>query len=353
MNRRIAIILVLLTLSFASARADDPAEDEAAQLSGMCGEIKNRNVSWQFGTGLWIEYIAETSRPVNTFECPWLTVSVEAYVVGVPGSAHSDTGTFVATSRRQIPVSYAGEWQTNSNHYRNYFWLFSFNSGTASSVATVEERQEEGGPSEGYGGACGDPESPCEAASSNGGDSASPIIIDVEGKGYRLTDANDGVFFDIDADGLLDAVAWTHPFSENAFLAIDRNGNGRIDDGSELFGNHTPAYALRSSATASNGFEALRFLENPSYGQSQRNEMLDGRDAAFERLLLWTDRNHNGLSEPDELQSLDSAGVVGLHTDYKESRKRDRYGNEFRQRAKVIWRDGEAYAYDVWLKRRP
>ena len=112
MNRRIATVLVLISLALVPARADDPIEEEAAQLSGMCGEIKNRNVSSQFGSGLWLEYIAETARPVNSFECPWLTVSVEAYVVGVPGSGHSASGPFVASSRRQIPVPYAGEWQT-------------------------------------------------------------------------------------------------------------------------------------------------------------------------------------------------------------------------------------------------
>ena len=353
MNRFVSAMLAMLMAAFVPAHADDPTEEEAAQLTGQCGEIKNRNTSSQFGSGVWVEYIAETVRPVNTFECPWLSVSVEAYVVGVPGSAHAATGLFVATSRRQIPVPSPGEWQTNSNHYRNYFWLFSFNAGTMSSKADVAAAPEEESPGGGYGGQCGDPETPCEAASSNGGDSASPIIIDVDRNGYHLISVEDGVLFDIDADGLLDLVAWTRASSEDSFLALDRNGNGRIDDGAELFGNYTPAYATTSSITASNGFEALKFLESPSYGGAERNEVVNARDAAFARLLLWTDRNHNGLSEPDELQPLSECGLLDIRTDYKTARRRDAYGNEFRQRAKASWQHGEAFVYDVWLKRRP
>ena len=281
MNRFVSAMLAMLMAAFVPAHADDPTEEEAAQLTGQCGEIKNRNTSSQFGSGVWLEYIAETVRPVNTFECPWLSVSVEVYVVGVHGSAHAATGMFVATSRRQIPVPSPGEWQTNSNHYRNYLWLFSFNAGTMSSKAEVtaaaeqvpsfEEAEED----ENFCG--GDSDTPCVASGPNEPDS--PIIIDVDRNGYHLTSLEDGVFFDLDADGALDFVAWTHPSSEDAFLALDRNGNGRIDNGAELFGNHTPAYATRSSITASNGFEALKFLESPSVrtGGAERGRQREGR----------------------------------------------------------------------------
>ena len=70
-----------------------------------------------------------------------------------------------------------------------------------------------------------------------------PIIVDTANDGYHLTSVEDGVRFDLDADGTPELVAWTRPGSDDAFLAIDRNGNGRIDDGTELFGNHTPVYA--------------------------------------------------------------------------------------------------------------
>ena len=110
-----------------------------------------------------------------------------------------------------------------------------------------------------------------------------------------------GVHFDLDADGVPELTAWTRRDSDDAFLAMDRNRNGRIDDGTELFGNDTPAYADRTDVTTLNGFEALAFLQGSSYGRSRLDHQIDRADAAFARLLLWRDANHNGLSEPDEL----------------------------------------------------
>jgi len=189
--------------------------------------------------------------------------------------------------------------------------------------------------------ASGDPSNP---------DSACPIIIDTGRNGYKLTDVREGVQFDLDADGIPEQVSWTHQDSDEAFLAMDRNGNGRIDDGSELFGNNTPVYpGLR--LTTSNGFDALGFLESPDYGRSNADEIVGAHDEMFGRLLLWIDRNHNGVSEPDELRSAASAGVVGIAAMYREKvQKRDRHGNLFRQRGTIYWTDGEDKCYDVWLQ---
>jgi hypothetical protein len=182
----------------------------------------------------------------------------------------------------------------------------------------------------------------------------SPIIVDTARNGYKLTSVDEGVRFDLNVDGVLELVAWTHADSDDAFLAIDRNGNGKIDDGSELFGNYTRAYADRDDVRTRNGFEALKFAEGPSYGTSNGDGTLDARDGVFGRLLLWRDLNHNGISEPDELQSVAGSGVASIGTEYKERRKVDRYGNEFRQKGRIFWVDGvEDALYDVWLKWRP
>src|SRR5262249_51806607 len=73
----------------------------------------------------------------------------------------------------------------------------------------------------------------------DGGCNPSPIIIDVDGSGFRLTNAAHGVQFDIFNNGTPVQVAWTATGSTNAFLVLDRNGNGKIDSGGELFGNVT------------------------------------------------------------------------------------------------------------------
>ena len=172
----------------------------------------------------------------------------------------------------------------------------------------------------------------------------SPIIVDTSREGYQLTSVNGGVLFDLDGDGQLEQVSWTQRHAENAFLAFDRNGNGTIDNGTELFGDHTPVSA--SGRTAPNGFEALRFFETSLDGQ------LTPRDGSYERLLLWTDRNHNGISEPDELQCLADAGVAAIDLNYKTVRRVDRFGNEFRQVTTLTWSDGDAAkVFDVWLNR--
>jgi hypothetical protein len=175
-----------------------------------------------------------------------------------------------------------------------------------------------------------------------------PVIIDAGRNGYRLTSAADGVRFDLDADGIPEQIAWTHQDSDEAFLAMDRNGNGRIDDGSELFGNHTPAYPGIRDVKTANGFEALGFLESPDYGRSYPDELVDERDEVFGRLLLWTDRNHNGISEPEELQSASTA-IKGISTQFKLVGRKDKHGNIFKQKGTVVFADGEEPVYDIWL----
>jgi hypothetical protein len=83
------------------------------------------------------------------------------------------------------------------------------------------------------------------------------------------------------------------------------------------------------------------------------DQTIDARDPAWSRLLLWRDLNHNGISEPDELQSVAAAGLASIGTDYKTTRKVDRFGNEFRQVGRLTWANGEsAKVYDVWLRER-
>ena len=79
---------------------------------------------------------------------------------------------------------------------------------------------------------------------------------------------------------------------------------------------------------------------------------IDSRDAIYARLRLGQDRNHNGLAEPAELHTLAALGVAALELEYRESRRRDRWGNEFRYRAKVYGTNGQQlgrWAYDVFL----
>jgi hypothetical protein len=151
-----------------------------------------------------------------------------------------------------------------------------------------------------------------------------PILIDMENDGIHLTGLDDPVWFDIDADGAPDLMSWTD--GGEGLLALDRDGNGAIDDGSELFGNFT---RLADGSRALNGYLALAELDSWVFS-GNGNGVIDAADAAFGSLWLWTDRNHDGASQPEELKTLDEAGVRRIGLGYRRSNRTDRYGNEFR-----------------------
>jgi len=181
---------------------------------------------------------------------------------------------------------------------------------------------------------------------------SSPILISLDGKAVRLTDAANGVVFDIAAIGRPVKIAWTEAGSRVAWLALDRNGNGKIDDGKELFGNFTPQPTCKSP----NGFLALAEFDKLENGGND-NGLIDSGDHVYSSLRLWIDSNHNGISEPEELYGLASQGIESISLDYKLSAKRDRYGNKFRYRSAVNagMADSEAgpFAYDVFLSVQP
>jgi hypothetical protein len=289
-----------------------------------------------------VDVTATTSRPIIL--CP-LRMQTEAWVDGLKTWVETKTDVYSATVTFTRAVPSYGTWHSTAKH-----WLIFMATGVWQNLGTTYRSASV--VQSGSGSSCLLTASDCPEGYEFKPSmclcvTLSPIVIDTAGDGYRLTSADDGVVFDLDANGTVaEKVAWTDPDGDDAWLVLDRNGNGMVDSAAELFGSRTPAYADSTIPLTENGFDALMLLEGPSYGRSKPDQIIDARDEVYARLRLWFDRNHNGISEPDELVPLADAGVLAISSEYKKIARRDEHGNKFSLMGKALFRGPEGQ--DVW-----
>ncbi|MCX7180568.1 MAG: calcium-binding protein, partial [Proteobacteria bacterium] len=130
-----------------------------------------------------------------------------------------------------------------------------------------------------------------------------PLTLDLDNDGLETVGINPSnpIFFDHNADGVKTATGWVKP--DDGLLVLDRNGNGVIDNGAELFGDNTPLYG---GGFALDGFGALVQEDTNADGR------VDAGDARFGQLRIWRDQNQDGISQATELHTLGQEGIVAL-----------------------------------------
>lgn len=156
-----------------------------------------------------------------------------------------------------------------------------------------------------------------------------PMAIDLDGEGIETIDINDSqIYFDVDNDGFREQTGW---ISKNeAILAIDKNGNGKIDDQSEMFGS-----------TEKTGFEELKELDSNGDG------IIDVKDKDFSKIRVWQDLNENGVTDEGELKTAEETGIKAIYTNsYKMNGANN--NNLITEKATIQYTDGTTKdLYDV------
>lgn len=134
-----------------------------------------------------------------------------------------------------------------------------------------------------------------------------PIVLDLDGDGIESIAANGAVLFDHDGDLVSSGTGWVSP--DDGILVLDKNGNGVIDDGTELFGDGNPdsVRGLNDPADLSAGIIALRKYDSNNDGN------LDANDSAYTAIKVWRDLNQDGISQADELFSLSAVGIQSIN----------------------------------------
>jgi len=176
--------------------------------------------------------------------------------------------------------------------------------------------------------------------------SSSPVIIDITGNGFHLTDAANGVWFDITGSGKPVKMGWTAGGAMNAFLALP-GADGQVHNGTQLFGDHSP----QPPSDTPNGFRALAVYDQPDHG-GNGDGILDSRDGIWSSLRVWIDANHDGISTQDEMYTLPAVGINSINLRYTQDGRTDAYGNQFRFKTKTNPDKADEvakWAYDVFF----
>ena len=232
-------------------------------------------------TGAW-RYDYKSHRPVAGIQT---NEADDAFVVRVTDQDGASTDVELIMAGKAIPV-----WQ---RQIEDWTWNFG------------NRRNGVGGDGGGFGASGGIGNGgACAGTSASSLPRKDPLALDLDGDGIETVgERPDGtsVLFDHDGDGIATGTGWLQP--DDGWLALDLNGNGTIDNGTELFGADT---FLKNGTRAPDGFTALR--EQDANGDG----FINASDAVFANLRIWRDLNQDGISQTEELTTLTDNGITSI-----------------------------------------
>jgi len=165
-----------------------------------------------------------------------------------------------------------------------------------------------------------------------------PLTLDLDNDGLETVAVSSSLLFDHDGDGIKNASGWIG--ADDGFLVLDRNGNGTIDNGTELFGDSTPdnngKTTFNPSGKMADGFAALKQEDTNTDGK------VDSQDARWSQLRVWRDLNQDGVSQATELFSLGQLGITSFSTTKIANRETLANGNEIADLGTYTKADGSA-----------
>ncbi len=160
-----------------------------------------------------------------------------------------------------------------------------------------------------------------------------PLTLDLDGDGIETIGVNTGAYFDHDGNGFAEQTGWVG--ADDGLLVWDRNGDGRINDGGELFGDQT---RLQDGSLATNGFQALAEWDENADGK------IDSNDAVWANIKVWQDADGDGYSSASELKNLSDFNITGINLNYTAVSTPDGQGNTQVQSGSFTKADGSTGA---------
>lgn len=167
-----------------------------------------------------------------------------------------------------------------------------------------------------------------------------PLAFDLNGDGIVSTlSLAGGVHFDVDNNGFAERTAWIG--ADDGLLALDRDNNGLIESGAELFGTET---LLSNGDLAKNGFEALKEFDDNNDG------VIDANDAVFTDLKMWIDADSDGISDESELVSLADLEIQSINLNYIQNVFNDANGVQHREESSAETITDDVLVNTLWFQ---